>query len=173
MELPSTIKKPWFGYLVISLVGFGLMALIYAGIWSLWRTGDLSEPTYYMLGIVSILVLLITMVELYIYSLSYIGLTEDGLKAENWSSLFFQVDVDTEWVRVQDVTVETGSIFALMFGFGTLTIQTAGTAQNLRMTMVPSVEAWRDVISSFADQAAGSDLVQLSISSADLANQKT
>lgn len=168
MELPVTIKKSFIGYVWISLLGLTVIAVIWAGILSLWRSGDLDEGTYYMLGIVSILVLLITLIQLYVYSLSYISLTSDRLKAENWTTLFTQVDVDAEWVRVQDVTVETGSIFALMFGYGTLTIQTAGTAQQLKMTYVPNVEYWQSVIEALADQSTGEDSVDLS--TVDLTN---
>ncbi|TFC63732.1 hypothetical protein E3O62_02585 [Cryobacterium sp. TMT2-15-1] len=166
MELPVTIWKSWVGYFWILLVGLTVAAIPWAGIFTLGYSGDLDETSFWMLVITSILVLVVMVERLYVYNLSYITLTKDGIKAENWSSLFHQVDAETEWLRVQDVAIHTNNLFSLLFSFGTVTIQTAGTGQEMRMTMVPNVEALRDVISQLADQATGEDSVELSTTNA-------
>ena len=147
-SLPVTIKKHPIGYVFIALVGLGATAIVWALMFSLWRSGDLDEITYWMLGFASILSLIITMVQLYVYSLSYILLTDDGLKVKNWRTLFVSQDAEAGWKRVQDVSWTTGSIWSLLFNYGALEVQTAGTKQRLVMTMVPNAEYWQAVMTS-------------------------
>jgi hypothetical protein len=169
MELPVTIYKSWVGYILILLVGLTVAAVPWVGIFMLGYSDDLDDTSFWMLVITRILVLVVMVERLYVYTLSYITLTKDGIKAENWSSLFYQVDVESEWVRVQDVSIQTSNLFSLLLSFGTVTIQTAGTAQDRRMTMVPNVEALRDLISRLADQATGSDqLIAVKVTAAEL-----
>lgn len=151
MELPIVIKKHWTGYVLIVGVGIAVLALIWSGIISMWRSGDLTQDTYWMLGIASILVLLVTMVTAYIYSLSYIELSTEGIKVQNWLTLFVSGDARTSWGKVQDVYRTTDTIFSLLFNYGTLTIQTAGTGQHLTLTMVPDAEYWQSVILAYAE----------------------
>lgn len=142
-QLPVVIKKHFIGYVAILGVGLGVVALIWGFLYSLQRSGQLDDTTAVMMLFASIIVLLITIVQIWVYSISYIELTEDTIHVVNWRTLFVKQDVITQWNRVQDAGVETGSIFALMFDYGHLTIQTAGTAQELNMTMIPSAEYWQ------------------------------
>lgn len=151
--LPTVIKKHPIGIALILLVGLGTTALIWATLYSLHRTGDLDSTTTWMMLFASIVVLLITVIQLWVYSLSYIELTDDGIHIVNWRTLFVKTDVMTEWSKIQDVTVSTGSIWPVIFNFGTLTIQTAGTAQELNMTMVGNAEYWQAIIQAEAQAA--------------------
>lgn len=152
-QQPSIITKHPVGYLFIGGVGFALISLIAAGIWSMWRSGVLTEPTYWFAGFFAIVILLITIIQLWVYSLSYIEFTEQGIHVVNWRTIFVKQDVTTEWARVQDVTVGTTSVWSLMFNYGSLTVQTAGTAQDLTMTMVPDAEYWQAIFQAYADDA--------------------
>lgn len=117
------------------------------------RSGDLTSSLGWVGFFAVVLIAIVTVVELRVYSLSQIELSEDGLTAEIWSALFFKTKVQADWRRVQDVTVLSPSIWALMIDYGTLTVQTAGTAQQLKMSMVPNAEYWQAVIQSLADDA--------------------
>jgi uncharacterized membrane protein YdbT with pleckstrin-like domain len=165
MDLPQTIKKSWVGYVWIIFVGVAVVSIIWSGIFYLGRTGLLDDGTFWMLAIVSLLAALITFVYLYVYDLSYIELDADGIKAENWSSLLSQVDVNAEWFRVQDVGVEQHGL-GVILNYGTLTIQTAGTQQRVLMTMVPQPEMWQGIISEIADLATPDGLEELSTAEA-------
>lgn len=152
-ELPATIGKHPIGYFFIAGVGAALITLLFAGAYSMGRTGDPDPGLFWVVVAFAVVILLITVVQLYVYSLSYYELTEEGLHVVNWHTLFNKTDVTTSWVRIQDVTVTTTSVWSLMFAYGTLAAQTAGTNQMLLMTMVPEPEYWSGLMQSMADDA--------------------
>lgn len=91
-QLPVVIKKSFIGYVFITLVGLAFIALIAAGVYSMWRTGDLSEPAYWIAGFFAIVIRLITLLQLYVYNLSFIELTDTGLHVVNWRTIFVKQD---------------------------------------------------------------------------------
>jgi len=144
-QLPATISKHWFGYVIIVGAGLLIAGLLGVASYSFYVNGlalELFAFTFFF----AVVVLLLTIVQIWVYSLSYVELAEEGLHVVNWRTLFVKTDVTTEWERVQDVSVATGSAWALLFNYGTLVIQTAGTAQELRMTMIPDAEYWQALI---------------------------
>lgn len=146
--LPAIIKKHWIGYVAILGAGLGVTALLWGLIYSLRQSGQVDDTGALMLLFASVIVLLITIVQIWVYSISYIEITEETLHVVNWRTLFVKQDVITQWSRVQDAGVATGSLWALLFDYGHLTVQTAGTAQELNMTMIPSAEYWQAIITA-------------------------
>lgn len=153
-SLPVTIYKHWIGYVAIALLGVAVIGLVLGAFWAGAAVPGVDTSLLFALAVFAVaLVAAATIITLYVYSLSYIELTQDGLVAVNWKSLFVKQDVQAEWVRVQDVSVVASGIFAQLLGYATLNIQTAGTTQATRMTMVPSADYWQQVIAYYADQA--------------------
>lgn len=151
--IPTTIHKHWFGYLVIFLAGGLLIAALWVAIVGLWQAGFLSVTLYYFIGAVSVIVLLIMLVEAYVYSLSFLELTPDNLIVNNWVTLFADKDESTEWARVSRATAVKGGIFAQVFNFGTLSIETNGGNVQVSITMIPNVEHWQQIIQAKADES--------------------
>lgn len=151
-QIPATIAKHFIGYVAILGTGVGLAALLWAAAVSLHRSGQLAPELGAVLYFASAVVLLITIVQIWVYSLSYYEINEQGLRVVNWHTLFWKTDTTTEWARIQDATVSTGSVFSLLFAYGTLTVQTAGTAQTLKMTMTPDPEYWQAIVQAMADE---------------------
>lgn len=152
--LPVTIYKTVWGQLGIFFLAFATLLAIFWALDESFKT-PWADPMV-MLGIGTLVVALVTayfVVWLYQYGLSYVTLTSDGLVAVNWKTLFHKQDVQAEWYRVQDVSVVASGFFAQMLGFGTLNVQTAGERQAVRLTMLPNVEYWQDVVASYADAA--------------------
>lgn len=163
MELPITIRKHWLGYVALFLAGVSSVLATVWGFYALAQNPEFDQVLMFsMLIFIVFVIVAITAVALYVYSLSYITLTLEGLQAVNWLSLFAKQNVVAEWSRVQDVAVVTGGVFALVFVYGTLNIQTAGTTQKLRMTMVPKAEYWQSIIQQLSSQATIDNPVDLS-----------
>ena len=152
-HLPTIITKHWIGYAAILGVGFGVTAMIWAMIYALAGTPSLSATAGVALLFASAVVLLISIVQVWVYSLSYVEITEEAIRVVNYRTLFWKSNSVTEWVRVQDVTVQSANIFATSFNYGTLVVQTAGTEQGLILPMIPDPTYWQAVVAQLADQA--------------------
>lgn len=151
MEAPTIIKKHWIGYVAILGAGVGVASCLWLLIADFSETGEVDITGAWALYFASVVILAITIVQLWVYALSYIELTSEYIHVVNWRTLFVKQDVTAEWVRVQDASIATGSIFALLFHYAKLTVQTAGTEQDLSMTMTPRPEYWRDEIQTRAN----------------------
>jgi uncharacterized membrane protein YdbT with pleckstrin-like domain len=164
--LPVTIPKHWAGYLAIFLVGAGVMGLLMLGLYESFYSPWADPMVMFLIAaLVIFLVAAVTIVQLYVYSLSTLTLTQDGIVAVNYLTLFVKKDAQLEWVRVQQCSVVAGNIFAGLLGFASLNIQTAGGYQDARMTIVPNADYWQSVIQYYADLATP-DGMDLSTSSA-------
>ena len=77
---------------------------------------------------------------------STIVIDDTGIRYTNWTSLFSYAEASTKWSELEDVDSAQATIWAQLFGYGTLLVQTAGTQTNLQMTMVPRVKYWADYL---------------------------
>ncbi|WP_323512296.1 PH domain-containing protein [Subtercola sp. RTI3] len=137
--LPITIRKSWFGYVLI--VVFSLL-LISAIILAMYQTVINRQPQFfYLLGSFAILVFIAGSLQLYIYRLSTITITSTGVTVINWQSLLVSQTSELNWTRVQDASVKQNG-FGTIFNYGTLLIQTAGTDKNFSFTFTPNPEHW-------------------------------
>jgi hypothetical protein len=147
--LPITIRKSFVGFVAIYLAGGSLsVALALAAIYLQAAQPDLAL----IMIVVSMVAGIGTLVQSYVYNISRIVLTATELDVINWNSLVSQGNAICEWSQVQDIDFKKGGIFSLIFDYGTLLIQTAGTDRNLRINYVPRVEHWRDYIAGLANK---------------------
>lgn len=72
----------------------------------------------------------------------------------NWLPMFSSRAAQANYDEIEDVTVTHGSVFARIFGYRTVLVQTAGTRADLEMSNVPSPTAWADWIATRAREVA-------------------
>jgi len=149
--LPIIIRKSIIGLVGIIAGGVGLSAALTVGVLYMINTGQ--QDFAYLILVALIVVALGTVVQTYVYNLSRIIITSQQLDVVVWNSIVSQNNAVCEWNQVQDIDFRKSGIFGLLFDYGTLLVQTAGNERNLRITMVPQVEHWRDYMAHLADTA--------------------
>jgi hypothetical protein len=142
------IHKSAFGLALIYGVGFLLAAAL---IIAAFYATSLDLRKIYGLG--AILTVFGTFVQTWAYLRSTVVIDANELRVNSWSTLFSSNVAVTEWKNIQDADVVKGGIFSQIGDFGTLLISTASGERNIRLTLVPQVEHWRDFIEARADAA--------------------
>lgn len=61
--------------------------------------------------------------------------TDEALQVADWRSLTSERAAVTEYRYVEDGDANVSGIFGMLFGYGTLYVQAAGTERNLKLTM--------------------------------------
>lgn len=153
-QLPVTIHKTLWGSVGIFLLGVACLGVLFAALLDLQRD-PWADPAVMFATAVLVVALSVAFITiwLWVYSLSHLTISDQGVTVVRWSSLFHRQTVATEWSDIQDVSAVTSGFFAQMLGFGTLNIQTAGSRQTIRMVMIPQVEYWAGLINGLADEA--------------------
>lgn len=147
---PTVIRKSFVGLVLIYL--FGILAVGILGVAALYLSTTQHDFAILLL-IMAIVVAIVTLLQAYVYNLSRIVITAEQLDVVNWTSIINQNNAVCEWHQVEDIDFKKSGILGLLFDYGTLLIQTAGTERNLRITMVPRVEHARDYMAALADSA--------------------
>lgn len=146
MDSTITIHKSLFGFVAILLASWVLGAVAYFGSIAAFKAGYV-DAVIFTLGIaVSTLSVLLGAVAAYVYWLSTITIAPDTLTMRTWVSLFYDQDAECKWSEIEDVTVTSGGVFAQIFGYGTLLVQTAASRPNFRFTMVPHADEVQELI---------------------------
>lgn len=152
--LPVTISKSVVGLVGIFLLAVASLTVVFWGFVESLKTPWADPLVMFSISTLTIaLIAAFFVVWIRVYSLSSITLTTAGISVTYWATLFHRQVLDTEWSDVEDVSAVTSGIFAQLLDFGTVNVQTAGTRQNIRMTMVPNAEYWRQVINERQDAA--------------------
>ena len=136
-QLPIQIHKHWFGYVVIAFTGAALIALAWIGLLDL-ISGGIIDPTVGV-GFGSLAVILIaavTIIQLYVYGLSYLLITDDGVEVKNWLTIFVYKNPFSEWPKISRAS-ESRSVFGQWFDFGTIEVRTTDGDMPIRFTMTP------------------------------------
>lgn len=151
-QLPVTIHKHWFGLFVIYSLGlllFAAMTVAPVLYLSSGHQGQLDSVLRSMLPFIvvaGVFVILATLVAAYVYSQSTVTIEADRLIVSNQLGLFADRGAELEWQDIEDITETHNGIFATLFGYGVLQVQTAGTREQFIFSMCPDVVRWRDVI---------------------------
>ena len=154
VPLPARIYKHWIGYVVIALAAVSLIALLWVGLGSWMGAPGVDQGLVFQIAMIAILtVLVVAIVQIYVYSLSYIELTTDGIVIKNWITLFTSRDESFEWVRVSRSVATRGGIFGRVLNYGTIGIETNGGSIQATITLIPTPEYWQDQINLKADEA--------------------
>lgn len=147
-DLVTEIRKHPFGLIVIELTGLLITAIIAVATIVLPLQLDVSEVTgqdgggikSLIVAVGLILTLLVFgggVIASILYRSNVIFVTTDKIAQVVYNSLFHRKISQLSIGDVQDVTVTQRGIFAHIFNFGTLVIETAGEQQNYTFTYVP------------------------------------
>jgi uncharacterized membrane protein YdbT with pleckstrin-like domain len=117
----------------------------------MWEPDD---PLGQLAAFISIIIGLVTAVLIYTLTLSHIDLNDSGIQYTKYSTLFSSSIVEADWNTVQSIDATKPGIFAQLFGFGTLLVQTADAKPNFSMTYVANVEAAKTLIDHHATVGA-------------------
>ena len=148
-ELVTEIRKHPFGlFLIYFIGGFVVLTLIlfviFVANFNLGELG-LGEGNTSSLRAIAILVglllmvggIVMTFISAFLYKSNVIYVTNEKIAQVLYVSLFHRKISQLSIGDVQDVTVRQNGIFAHIFKFGTLTVETAGEQQNYTFTYVP------------------------------------
>lgn len=124
---------------------------VLAAVLTIFTIGYLASPTLFdslsdtafraLLGagiLAMALLVFILLIATYVYRLSMLIVTDKSLMQVVQSGLFVRRVSRFTMSDVEDVTAEQKGIFATLFNYGTLTVQTAGTADNFLFTYCPN-----------------------------------
>ncbi|WIE74504.1 hypothetical protein [Curtobacterium sp. MCSS17_007] len=153
-QLPVRIYKHWIGYVIIALAGLCVIGIFWSGLGTMLEQTGINQML--VLGIAALAILstaAISIVLIYVYGLSYVELTENGITVKNWVTPFTSRDEQSEWVRVTRSNALIGGIFGRVLNYGTLSVETNGGSNQVRFTYLPRPEHWQYVIQLEADNA--------------------
>lgn len=148
-ELVTEIRKHPFGlFLIYFIGGFVLLTLlfflIFVANFNLGELGlgDTNTSNLRAIAILIGLLLMVggiamTFISAFLYKSNVIYVTNEKIAQVLYVSLFHRKISQLSIGDVQDVTVRQSGIFAHLFKFGTLTIETAGEQQNYTFTYIP------------------------------------
>lgn len=148
-RLVGEIRKHPFGLLVIDIVGFSITALLAIIPISLALNLDtfdlggspnssaISGLLIFVGVLLATLSIIATLISAMLYRNNVIYVTSDKIAQVLYTSLFNRKMSQLSIGDVQDVTVTQKGIFARIFNYGTLVIETAGEQQNYTFNYVP------------------------------------
>jgi membrane protein YdbS with pleckstrin-like domain len=151
-SIVTTVHRSIIGLLGIYLVAFLAIAAILALIISIspgfFKTSS-SNISSQLMGIIilaAVLLVLILYSATYIYRQSELLITTKSLMQITQKSLFMRKVSRLSLSDVEDVSVEQRGILSALFGYGTLTVQTAGERENFIFPLCPSPQRYADQI---------------------------
>lgn len=145
-ELILEIRKHPFGLVGIYVMGFvvvfAMMALVVASdqLFDVDGLGELSVLQPFVAvggGLLAIGALISTAIGAYIYQSNVIFITSEKIAQVVYKNIIDRKISQLSIGDVQDVTVSQSGIFARIFNYGTLVIETAGEQQNYTFSFVP------------------------------------
>ncbi len=148
-QLVAEIRKHPFGLVIIYLTGLAITLAVAAiffllpSILTNEGSGFASEarsaqPIMVLLGFIMVIGCLAgTAVGVYLYVNNVIIVTSEKLAQVLYKSIFNRKVSQLSIGDVQDVTVTQVGVFAHMFNYGTIVIETAGEQANYNFTYVP------------------------------------
>jgi len=159
------LRKHPFGLFIVYLIGFIVsLALMLATIFSalLFRNDPLElggggqsalVTVIAVIGILlTILSLIMTAIGAFLYKSNVVFVTTDKIAQVLYTSIFNRKVSQLVLGDVQDITVEQKGLFARIFNFGTLVIETAGEQNNYVFTYAPDPYICSKIISAAHEQ---------------------
>ncbi len=153
-ELLLEIRKHPFGLFVIVLTSALIASTVLIGTFVIAASSflneinlDASRRYIALLGfILAALIFVITGIFAQLYRSNVVYITNEKIAQILFITIFHRKVSQLNIGDVQDVTVSQQGIFARLFNFGTLVIETAGEQQNYTFTYVPEPDQTARVI---------------------------
>lgn len=143
------IRKHPFGLFVVYFIGsfVSLALLVVTVVLATLSTGDPLEagvelspaqPIIVLLGgVLMVITIIMTAIAAYLYHSDVVLVTTEKISQFIHRTIFDRKISQLSIGDVQDVTVSQKGLFARMFNFGTLVIETSGEQQNYTFTYTP------------------------------------
>lgn len=156
-QVVCEIRKHPIGLIGIYLTGLLIAAAVFVGgtVFGSWINGQQDLQSSFSIGgiiaiisiVVSIIAVFFTYVAGYIYQNNVIIVTTDKIAQVLYKNLIDRKISQLSIGDLQDVTVEQVGLFARLFKYGTLVIETAGEQNNYNFTYAPyPYECAKDIV---------------------------
>jgi hypothetical protein len=148
----TVVRRSIIGLVAIYLVAFLAVAAVTTLVIvlspSTFKTSSasISGPLSAVILLSAVLLVLILFTATYVYRQSRLLVTDKSLVQILQKTLFIRKVSRLNMSNVEDVSEEQRGIFASIFNYGTLTVQTAGTEDNFIFTLCPKPAALADRI---------------------------
>lgn len=148
-KLVGEVRKHPFGLITIYFTGglviFSLILFLIAGPAFLAGSGfipsaqsGLVRAIISILGVILVsLAVIMTAIGVYLYNHNAMIITSEKLAQVLYKTIFDRKISQLSIGDIQDVTVTQKGIFARLFNFGTIVVETSGEQQNYTFTFVP------------------------------------
>ncbi len=127
-ELVTVVKRYWLPSAGGGVVGVALALVAFFLVFPLFRLGLLGIIIFVLLFLSGIIVAARSWV---LYQHNALVVTSQRLIDIDQLGFFERVISEAGWDKIQDLTYSVKGFFPTMLGYGTVTVQTAGTATNL------------------------------------------
>lgn len=141
-QVVCEIRKHPFGLFVIYLLGVGISFILFAALvlvpYAITSTNqdvgiDLTtiRPILALIGLLlTSLSIVMTLITGYLYQNNVVLVTNEKISQQLYRTIFDKRVSQLSIGEIQDVTVSQIGVFAKIFGYGTLVIETAGEQNN-------------------------------------------
>ncbi len=147
-QLVAEVRRHPFGLFVIyatgAVIAGVLLAAVVGGAYLVGDTGDLGvdggliRTIMVVVGLVLTLIsLAVTMISAMLYNSNVVLVTSEKIAQFLYTTIFDRKISQLSIGDVQDVTVSQKGVFARIFNYGTLVIETAGEQQNYTFIYTP------------------------------------
>lgn len=148
----AIVRRHWMGQFAIILVSFSALVslLVLAVVLGADSSSGMDHTTYaFVMGagvlVVGILMFMLFIVT-FIYGQSRLTITDKSLVQVIQNSLFSRKVARLSMSNVEDVSVQQSGLLQTLFGYGTLTVQTAGEEDNFIFALCPKPNKYAEVI---------------------------
>jgi len=153
-ELLLEIRKHPFGYIVLLVAGAIIALSVIIATFAVASSGLLGELGFgsgrsfvALFGfLLAVLIIAATAIYSQLYRSDVVYITNEKVAQVLYQTIFHRKVSQLNIGDVQDVSVTQKGIFAHMFDYGTLVIETAGEQQNYTFSFVPSPHTSAKVI---------------------------
>ncbi len=161
-QLVADVRRHWLGRFIILLTGVILFALMLGFVLympSLIKDINLSLTTqlkvFISLGfiVVATLIAIGTFITLWIYNQNRILITDQNVIEVRQLGLFSHKVSHLNMINVEDVSVTKKGILQTAFNYGTMTIETAGEADNFSFPNTPDPDVYRKAVINCHERA--------------------
>jgi hypothetical protein len=161
-ELVAVVHKHWIGYVIIWGTGILtillLLILTVATLWFAANGGITLPPIVQSIAglvvlVISGLIFLGSVIAHYVYSRSFMLITNENIIEVKQISLFSRRVAHLSMINVEDVTVHKDGILQTVLNYGSLFVQTAGERENFNFTNAPDPHQYRRFIIEAHEEA--------------------
>ncbi len=140
------------GFALLLALPFALWFLL-QNVWPELLTGPISFPLLVLLGSTYFLSVGVFLYTYFVtFYLDLLVVTNDRLMSIKQQGLFARTISELDLYKIQDITSEVKGVFATVFGYGKLTVQTAGASEEFVIEDIPHPEELRQAILDLAEE---------------------